>query len=92
MTLWWVSWLSAGSFEYFGPWWVSGVEPGGRRRSTICAAVVASDERTAREIIRHAHDDVSAGIEWRFVHPRPDDWSPFCDRFERAEWMRWPDG
>lgn len=85
---WWVSWYGSGPFEYHGPWWVTGSGAGG---TTFCAAVIAADEDAAREVIVSAHDDPPVSLAWRFVKPRAGGWSPFSDRFERAEWMRWPD-
>lgn len=85
---WWVSWYFAGPFEYHGPWWISGSRAG---QDTICAAIVAESEDAARQVVAEAHDESEPVIEWRFVKPRDGGWSPFSDRFERAEWMRWPD-
>lgn len=89
MVPWWVSWRYVGPFTYHGPWWWSGVD--NLDREVICAAVVASTEPDAQDVIRRAHDDPVAVQWWRFVEAKPDDWEPFCDRFPRAEWMRWPD-
>ena len=86
-TRWWVSWYSAGALEYHGPWWISGFEIGGR--DTIVAAVIAPTEDAARQVIAAAHDEPTV-LQWRFVDQREPDWSPFCDRFERADWMTWP--
>jgi hypothetical protein len=77
------------SFTYEGPWWVSGVRMSDDAES-ICAAVMARDEAHARAIIDEAHDEPRRPIEWRFVHEREADWTPFGDRFARREWMRWP--
>lgn len=87
----WVSWYAThGAFEYHGPWWISGQRMADDA-ATVCAAVIAADEQAAREIIAAAHDkqvDPSM-IEWRFVEIKPADWSPFGERFPRADWMQW---
>lgn len=87
----WVSWYADRevSFEWPGPWWVSGYELGGQERSTICAAVMATDAGHAQRLIFESHDTF-VEIEWRFANERAADWAPFCDRFPRAEWMLWP--
>ncbi|KKN79975.1 hypothetical protein LCGC14_0334830 [marine sediment metagenome] len=103
---WWVSWWGREyGFKLHLPWWVSGERLGtpwvdGERlgapdvifQTEICAAVLANSKEEARAVITDAHDDGEAGIvEWRFAEPRPVDWSPFCDRFPRADWMQWPE-
>lgn len=88
----WVSWYEPhnGGFEYGGPWWISGETMEEPPRHTICAAVVAENEECARNVIRASHDDPMLDLEWRFANERADDWEPFCDRFARADWMKWP--
>jgi len=98
MTRYWVRWESyepLDRFEYHGPWWVSGYAPGGDDDDIpiICAAVVAEDEEDAKAVMISAYDDPEAARrinEWSFVNPRDDAWEPFCDRFPRADWMKWP--
>lgn len=94
MKRWWISWYESDleTFEYHGPWWTSGETLGEPVHYTICAAVVAEDEAAARAVITEAHDsrDDSTIPEWRFCNERPPDWSPFGERFERSEWMKWP--
>jgi hypothetical protein len=34
--------------------------------------------------------DVPEKLQMRFIDARPDDWSPFSDRFVRGDWMQWP--
>lgn len=91
MKRWWVSWYGDPDvlFTLHSPWWASG-----KRLSddaaTIVAAVLAEDEDGARRGIVGAHD-VAVDLEWRFCDERPADWSPFCERFPRAGWMRWPE-
>lgn len=86
---WWVSWYQpvGSDLELRSPWWCSGSRADGAQ--TICAAVEATNASEAMAIVRSAqNDDIT--IEWRFVEERPDDWEPFCDRFQRADWMEWP--
>lgn len=92
MKRWWVSWYDQryGKWELHSPWWVSG-ERSADEAKTICAAVIAPDEDGAKRLIIMAHDEPRPrDLEWRFVEERPEHWHPFCDRFERADWMRWP--
>lgn len=85
----WISWwANAGPFTLASPWWISGhreVDGAG----SICAAVRAPDEEGAKALVRAAHDNPTAQIEWRFVVERSDGWSPFSQRFPRAIWMEW---
>jgi len=94
----WVSWYCPpdkyGKFELHWPWWETGFRLSDNA-STICAAVRAVSEHQARLIVAMAHDaDVmdwaSREIEWRFVDEQPSVWSPYGDRFQEADWMRWP--
>lgn len=88
----WLSWYDTryGKWELDSPWWVSGERGDGVL--TICAAVRAPDEQCAKRLVIMAHDEPRPrDLEWRFVEERPGDWSPFCDRFPRADWNRWPD-
>jgi len=96
----WISWYHKqefSGFELHSPWWITGYNFEGD--ATICAAVKATDEIKAMEIVRNSYD-VPPGIgslsnipvsfyaiEWRFCEERPLDWSPFSDRFPKAEWM-----
>jgi hypothetical protein len=89
---WWVRWYGRPgySFEYHGPWWISGWA-GEDQTPIFVAAVCADNEDAAKEAIEASHDDGAAGIyEWSFANERADDWEPFCDRFPRAKWMKWP--
>jgi hypothetical protein len=79
-------------WEYHGPWWVSGRRPideDWTMQDMCCAAVVAECEEAAKQVIVDSHDE-PVELEWRFVEARGDAWEPFCDRFPRAGWMRWP--
>jgi hypothetical protein len=91
---WWVSWYcppgQMGKFELHWPWWVSGQRMSDDAE-TICAAVKAENEDGAKQVIIDSFDDQKPDdLEWRFVNERPGDWSPFCDRFQSAKWMKWP--
>lgn len=82
-------WYGRGSFEYEGPWWETGFEPGENGRRTFVAAVMAFDAEAAKEVIVRAHDQPAEwGGEWSWA--RVLDGEPFSDRFPRAGWMRWP--
>ena len=98
MSSFWISWYhrpDMGAFELHSPWWVSGRrvthEPlkDVLEEPTVVAAVQAVDEIAAKNIVRQSYDAPPADIEWRFCEPRPDDWTPFNDRFPKAAWMRW---
>jgi hypothetical protein len=88
----WISWYGGGSFEYTGPWWCTG-DAGGFAGSPyvpiFCAAVMAESEEQALAIITECHDKPSA-LDVRFNEPREDSWEPFCERFPRVSWVKWP--
>lgn len=94
---WWVSWCGKdGTFELHLPWWISGTRQvsgsGDEWESIFCAAVLADSEDEAKAAVIGAHDDEGAGFyEWRFINECDAGWSPFCDRFPRADWMQWPE-
>lgn len=93
MKSYWLSWYCPlelrGMFELHWPWWVSGVRLGDEAE-TVCAAVRAESEKAAKRIIIDAHDEPRPDdLEWRFIEERPADWSPFNDRFQKADWMKW---
>lgn len=95
MKRWWMRWygLPADSFEYHGPWWISGWTAGHEDDDVpiFVAAVSAEDEAAARKVIEASYDDGAAGVlEWSFSNERADDWEPFCERFTRGDWMKWP--
>lgn len=93
-TRWWLSWWTpaGGSWELHSPWWISGekvnMNTGDVLAHSVVAAVVAPTAEEAKRIVESVHD--ATQLEWRFCERRPDDWSPFSDRFPRASWMRWP--
>jgi len=96
MKNWWISWWyklprkGPWTFELHSPWWCSGGRSSDGMKS-ICAAVQAPDEAAALEIIYAAYDKRPRDIDFRFVEARPNDWSPFCERFPHADWMQWED-
>ncbi len=84
-------WYGRDDFEYDGPWWISGWATDGEGDIPIfVAAVRAADEGSARRVIEDSYDRPRGVIEWSFSNERPDDWEPFCDRFPRGDWMKWP--
>ena len=95
----WISWFgTAGPWTLESPWWISGYRivadrmafDEQREEPTVCAAVRASNEGEAKRIIREAHDAKPTELEWRFCEERPEGWTPFTDRFPKADWMKWP--
>lgn len=89
----WLSFWAAyslGEFEIHSPWWISGERFGDAGdESAVCVACRAEDEEAAMEFIYQSFDNRPAEIEFRFVEERPDDWSPFGDRFRKRDWMQW---
>ena len=96
----WVSWYhrpNIGAFELHSPWWVSGYKPPNGDMDapdeawepSVCAAVRAESEEAAQEAIYACYDVRPANLEVRFVEERDADWTPFCDRFRKADWMKW---
>lgn len=92
----WISWYAVRhvSFTLHWPWWFSGARlfSDFSEQKTVCAAVQAESEDAAKEIIFAAHDTRPKSIEWRFCEECPVNWSPFSDRFPRADWMQWMEG
>lgn len=86
----WISWYDAGPsrFTLDVPWWISAQTADGT--SIFCAAVWAANEQAAKDLIFNAYDTPPFTIQWRFCHRKEPSWSPFSERFPRAEWMRWP--
>lgn len=93
----WLSWFgNRCGYELHWPWWISGYrmdgddETGALDTPSICAAVRAPNEAAAKALIIAAYDEPPGELEWRFCNERPDDWSPFNERFPKADWMQWP--
>lgn len=85
------------TFEYSGPWWISGMrgafDDESDTQESIVAAVMAEDEQDARRVINQAYDGKDGPLEWRFVTPKPADWRPLLNesgRFPPKPWMKWP--
>jgi hypothetical protein len=96
----WISWYATGetgAWTLESPWWISGARIAYDKygefldHPTVVAAVLAENEEAAKEVILAAHDRRPATIEWRFCSACPAGWSPFSDRFPRADWMQWPE-
>lgn len=88
----WLSWYhceTLGEFELHFPWWVSGETLDEPPQFTICAAVQAESEAKAVALINECYDKHPGFLKWRFINEREDDWSPFGDRFQKADWMKW---
>lgn len=93
----WVSWYAVpgtitenGKFELHYPWWISG-ERGSDGAQTIVAAIPVVLEEEAHAVIQEAHDFKPAhkvDLEIRFNDLK--EGSPFCERFPRRKWMKWP--
>jgi hypothetical protein len=102
MRAWWISWYHdprSGPFELHSPWWISGSTLEEVSRDTIVAAVQATDEKGAWEVIYASYDNRPDSIEQRFCNELTDreeqpnarqPWStPENGRFPRADWMKW---
>lgn len=94
MTNYWVSWWHLESFntddmgfEIHSPWWISG-QRGSDGATSICAAIKAESEESAKAKIIYSYD-ITRILEFRFCEERPDDWTPFSDRFPKRDWMQW---
>lgn len=96
----WLSWYgTAGPFTLEWPWWISGHRIVADRLAfdewceepTICAAIQAADETSAKAIVLASHDALPADLEWRFCEEQPEGWEPFNSRFPKADWMQWPE-
>lgn len=90
LTNYWLSWYNRRTdpaFRLDWPWWATGNRSGGA--VTICAAVRAKSEAEAWVIVIVSHVQ-KVDLDTRFCEAQPSDWTPFCDRFQRAEWMQWP--
>jgi hypothetical protein len=86
----WVSWYHQedySSFRVDTAWWSTGWND---TAETICAAVLATDPENARLQITAAYGSPHE-LKFRFMTEKPGDWSPFGERFPRADWMQWPE-
>jgi len=93
MNNYWLSWWHSnqymGAFELHWPWWISG--QGNGDRQSICAAIRADSAIDAEMIVHTSYDNEPLVLHVRFCDEQPPSWSPFCERFPRAEWMQWPE-
>jgi len=79
------------SFEYHGPWWISGTTMDEPEQSIVCAAVMAGDELGAMKILNASFDEGHEMEFWDGASACEADWEPFSERFPRNEsWMKWP--
>jgi hypothetical protein len=86
----WVRWSSIyplDTFEYHGPWWVTGWDSGDL--PVVCAAVCAESAAHAQRVIASSYD-IDHEVEFSFTELKPDDWKPFSSRFQKQDWMKWP--
>ena len=84
---WWHSHEYMGAFELHSPWWVSGYGDDGR--VSICAAICARNAIDASKKVWCSYDKEPPTLNFRFCEERPPGWSPFSERFPRADWMEW---
>lgn len=98
MNCYWISWIQTPDMPIFEsniPWWIidmddmGGIKIGVDERYTICAAIKAMNEKSAIEEIKSLFDEIPQKISFKFVTQKEKGWSPFCNRFKRADWMRW---
>lgn len=82
------------SFEYHGPWWVTGFtwDEKDEEMKVLCAAVRAESEEAAQRVIIGAYDNKDGPAKWSFVDEQDTEWDPkdLGDRFVAKEWMKWP--
>ena len=92
MNNYWISWWhdkEFSPFELHSPWWVSGEAHDDAK--SICAAIKADNEHEARQIVLACYDSLPDTLRFRFNEQKENDWSPFNERFPKAEWMKWND-
>ncbi len=88
----WISWWThehEGAYELHSPWWVTGERHGRNAARSICAGVKAKNVEAAKELIKSSYNNNAQDLEWRFIETMPVEWSPFNDRFPKADWMKW---
>lgn len=81
--------LLSGDYELHCPNWESGY---GRGPTVVFVAIAESEDELMEYIEEHCLEEGSS-IEWRFADERPDDYSPYSDRFPKSDelWEVWPD-
>jgi hypothetical protein len=85
----WISWYHDENFSPFEletAWWISGEEYN-KNRKMICAAIYSDHIALAHQKIQMLYDIPPREIEFRFCEEKPNDWTPYCDRFPKADWM-----
>lgn len=83
----WTSTMSVESFEYHGPWWISGYSSYGN--PTICAAICAESEEEALKAFCSSYDKAPLGLLDFSCDPLKMS-DPFTSRFPKRDWMIWP--
>lgn len=87
---WWHEVTLMSEFELHTPWWQTGRRDFAKESYAISvvAAVRADSFAAAKALVVASYDETPV-LEWRFIEEKPRSWSPFCERFPRAEWMKW---
>jgi len=86
----WLSWVATNhDYCIHFPHWSSGEDADGN--SILCCAVWATSEKKAKGIINNCHFAPNTNLSFRFCEEKPIGWTPFCERFPRANWMIWWD-
>ena len=94
MNKYWVSWrhyAEMGDFIFKdeNPCWETGELYAGRPIITYVVAIKTFDEYLAKKEVFNAYDQQVEEIDFIFAVKKPAKWSPFCERFPRADWMVW---
>lgn len=89
MTKYWVSWWHKeeyGEFDLKWPCWLTAETYEEPARLAYCAAVKVKTGKDVLSVITKSYgienNDLLC-LEWRFVIQKPDDWTPYSDRFSR---------
>lgn len=82
------------NFEMHSPWWISGSQINSNYEITSHSICCAIQQPNKREVYRYVRSCFDKGyepkrIKYRFIDEKPNSWSPFCDRFPKAKWMKW---
>ncbi len=95
----WLSWYhTGGDLELYSPWWVFGHRTSDNA-TIIVAAVKATTEKKAKDLIYVAYTERPRKLEFDRCVKKPDEWSPFetaakffgGELFQRKWWMEWSD-
>ncbi len=83
----WISWKCGKDVNLFPlPCWVTGFDS--EDLIVYCAAIQSDSEDWVRGMVEAACDGDDE-FDWRFFNQMEKGWTPFCDRFQRADWMLW---